>query len=55
MGIYCHACKKLNKIKTVPSKCPNCGQTDRTQFIRADDEDFDPGVIAKVKKEMGIL
>jgi Zn finger protein HypA/HybF involved in hydrogenase expression len=41
MGIYCQNCDTLHKRESIPRKCPKCGNTDITKFIRADECDFD--------------
>ena len=44
MGTYCMACEQLIESETMhmPKKCPYCGNTDRTKFVRADEDDMDP-------------
>jgi len=44
MGTYCTACERMIEGETMhmPKKCPHCGNTDRTKFIRADENDMDP-------------
>jgi len=50
MAIQCNGCKfvlpgldSLHLVKT----CPECGNTNRDQFFRVDDEDIDPVQHAK--------
>ena len=39
--IKCLKCKDIVKGNALPSKCPNCGNEDLSQFIRVDEE-IDP-------------
>ena len=41
MGTKCTACDKVISEDAVhmPKVCPHCGNTDRTKFIRVDEED----------------
>lgn len=53
MAIKCAKCNKtLPGVASLHllSKCPNCGNTDRTLFIRVDDDDIDPGKRQKDKE-----
>lgn len=45
MAIHCSKCgHTLPGVKSLHlvSRCSNCGNTDRSLFIRVDDEDIDP-------------
>ena len=41
MGTKCTACNQVISEDAVhmPKVCPHCGNTDRTKFIRVDEED----------------
>lgn len=40
--IKCLKCGEIIKSNTIPSKCPNCNNTDLMQFIRVDDDYKNP-------------
>jgi predicted RNA-binding Zn-ribbon protein involved in translation (DUF1610 family) len=54
VGIYCTKCETLHKTNSIPRKCPSCGNTDITLFIRADDCDFHPNKDADYLKSRSI-
>ena len=49
MGTYCTACNKMiaSEGLHMPKICPHCGNTDRTKFVRADEEDMNPKIQQK--------
>jgi|WetSurMetagenome_2_1015567.scaffolds.fasta_scaffold06963_6 hypothetical protein len=57
MGIYCMACERMIEGETMhmPKVCPHCGNTDRTKFIRADEEDMSPHYQKKHNEDKAYL
>jgi Zn-ribbon containing protein (DUF2072). len=57
MGAICTACNQTieNESMHIPKKCPRCGNTDRTKFIRVDEFDLSPHKIDKHNKDKKYL
>jgi predicted nucleic acid-binding Zn-ribbon protein len=57
MGTKCTACNEVISGEAVhmPKVCPHCGNTDRTKFIRVDEEDSDPTYQEKHLEAKGYL
>jgi len=57
MGTKCTACNQVISEDAVhmPKVCPNCGNKDRTKFIRIDENDNDPAYQKKHLEETQYL
>ena len=57
MGTFCTACNKMidSEGRHMPTKCPHCGNTDRTKFVRVDVKDMDPKILEQYKKDKKYL